>query len=557
MFHGLKYTVSEIMNFECMRKSKVLGGHSGLNRSVKNVTVMDVPDIINWVFPGDLLLTTAYAVYQDESALVRLVSQLADKGIAGLAIKPKRFLQNIPPQMIVEADRYSLPLIELSEDTSFSRSINLILGEVLNTQAIYLAQSERSHQLFMDVILNGGGLKAITSALSQLIKNSVIIVNGSEKILAQSLVNWTQESLESALSMRTGLPKTTIDPLNTGVKFVKTCIAEEPLLHEFRINISARNHRFGCLVFWDNNNTLNNKDFISIEKAMPVAALELLNEKSLLEVERRYQNEFIDDLIHNSYDDEKSLIERARHLGWNLDNDHVAFVVDIDNFRSYTDKVLQDEEKILKSKDKLYKRIHDTLIDDNTILGTKSDSIIILIPQPQSLSPDQIKSRCFCRGEKILSETNGHIHDFTVSIGVGCFHPGVNGLRQSYFEAIEALRIGKLLNKSNSLIFFDDLGVYRLLADVINKNALEQFYGETVKALDMFDKHNNAELMKTLKVFFLCDCNVSEVSKKLFIHYNTAVQRLQRIESITKFCLKSSEDKLNLQIGLKFFDLLS
>lgn len=79
MFNNLEMTVEDIISLECMKDTKIIGGRAGLNRRVKNVTIMEVPDVSDWLYPGDLLLTTAYPIRHNEPALVNLVSQLSDK----------------------------------------------------------------------------------------------------------------------------------------------------------------------------------------------------------------------------------------------------------------------------------------------------------------------------------------------------------------------------------------------------------------------------------------------------------------------------------------------
>lgn len=459
--------------------------------------------------------------------------------------------------MIDAADEYGFPLLELPQETYFSHIIHSILGEILNTQATYLNQSEQAHQFFVEIILKGGGFEAIAEALSQLIGNSVAILDEKKAILAQGVLKDSPDNLEILLAKRAGQAKMTIDPLGSGVTYVKTCLSGEDPFYEYRTSINVYNNTFGYLVFWDNNRTIKPRDFISIERAVIVAALRLLNEKSLREVERRYRNEFIDDLIYSSRIDETSLKERAKHLGWKLDNNYVAFVVDIDNFLSYADKVKGDEVTIQKTKDQLFRIIQDNITEKDVIIGTKSDTIIMLVPQVQNLSNQQIKTRCISKGKKIISGTNKIIRHFTVSIGVGRLHQGITGLRKSYFEALEALKIRNKLSETNSVILYDNLGIYRLLGETINTNELEQFYNETVERLVSFDRQNNAELIKTLEVFFECDSNINQASKQLFVHYNTVVQRLQRIESISNLSMKSPEDKLSLQVGLKIRNLLS
>src|SRR5688572_20221083 len=69
-------TVSEVLAAPCLAQARVLAGASGLDRIVTKMNVMEVPDILPWVKPHELLLTTGYPLRDDPAALVRLVSEL-------------------------------------------------------------------------------------------------------------------------------------------------------------------------------------------------------------------------------------------------------------------------------------------------------------------------------------------------------------------------------------------------------------------------------------------------------------------------------------------------
>src|SRR3989337_1604198 len=97
-------TLSRALALPPLQHARVLAGAAGLDRRVRHVNVMEVPDILPWVQPDELLLTTAYPLRDDRAALASLVPHLADKGLAGIAVKPDRYLEGIPPTMIASAE---------------------------------------------------------------------------------------------------------------------------------------------------------------------------------------------------------------------------------------------------------------------------------------------------------------------------------------------------------------------------------------------------------------------------------------------------------------------
>src|ERR687886_2746169 len=90
----------EALGLPVLRRARVLAGAAGLGRPVRYVNVMEVPDILYWVKPDELLLTTAYPLRDDRAALAELVPRLAQRGLAGLAIKPARYIDAVPEGML-------------------------------------------------------------------------------------------------------------------------------------------------------------------------------------------------------------------------------------------------------------------------------------------------------------------------------------------------------------------------------------------------------------------------------------------------------------------------
>ena len=143
---GQGLSLAAVLELPCLAGAEVLAGRSGLSGVVSRLNVMEVPDILPWVKPQELLLTTGYPLRAVPESLTALVEQLAARGLAGLAVKRGRYLHDLPPAMLEEADRLGLPVIGLPEAVSFDDVINQVLTEVLNRQAAVLARSEEAHR---------------------------------------------------------------------------------------------------------------------------------------------------------------------------------------------------------------------------------------------------------------------------------------------------------------------------------------------------------------------------------------------------------------------------
>jgi purine catabolism regulator len=102
----MQLTLREALTLaEPLRKARVVAGERGLDNVVGSVNVMEVPDIIDWVHPGELLVSTFYPLRDDKAAVESLIPQLAEKGLAGLAVTPESYIDELPKSMVSDANR--------------------------------------------------------------------------------------------------------------------------------------------------------------------------------------------------------------------------------------------------------------------------------------------------------------------------------------------------------------------------------------------------------------------------------------------------------------------
>ena len=75
-------------------------------------------------------------------------------------------------------------------------------------------------------------------------------------------------------------------------------------------------------------------------------------------------------------------------------------------------------------------------------------------------------------------------------------------------------------------------------------------FRDLVEPLVRYDRERGSDLVRTLRVYFACGANASEAADKLFLHRNSMIYRLARIEKLTGADLKNPRVGLILQLGL-------
>ena len=139
-------------------------------------------------------------------------------------------------------------------------------------------------------------------------------------------------------------------------------------------------------------------------------------------------------------------------------------------------------------------------------------------------------------------------------IGIGTVSDHLRELADSYKEAQTAIDVGKVFDTEKSIIDYENLGIGRLIYQ-LPTTLCEIFLSEVFKknSIDSLDQ----ETLFTINKFFENNLNVSETSRKLFVHRNTLVYRLEKIKKLTGLDLREFDDAIVFKVALMVKKYLS
>ena len=139
-------------------------------------------------------------------------------------------------------------------------------------------------------------------------------------------------------------------------------------------------------------------------------------------------------------------------------------------------------------------------------------------------------------------------------IGIGTVAEHLRELADAYKEAQTAIDVGKVFDTEKSIINYENLGIGRLIYQ-LPTTLCEIFLGEVFKknSIDALDQ----ETLFTINKFFENNLNVSETSRKLFVHRNTLVYRLEKIKKLTGLDLRQFDHAIVFKVALMVRKYLS
>ncbi len=521
-------SVGEVLGVSTLAGARLIAGKGGLNRIVQRLNVMEVPDILAWVKPHELLLTTGYPLRNTPQSLGRLVADLDERGLAALGIKLGRYVDELPDEMIEQADRLDFPLILLPNDVGFDDILNQVLTDILNRQAAILARAEEAHRALVQVVLAGGGLREVAAEVANLLDVAVAILDGAGHVLATAGPPDDVAVLcEAAVRESTtpGVPWAVASG-SSGVAWPGGDGADGGFA---AVPVVAGGHHHGRLVAYGPTGTLRDSDVGILERAATVAALVITKQEAVTAVESKYRADFLRDVLIGRGG--PRVTERARAFGWDLERPVTVVVAEMDpdgEERSAQDRLLSAWVSAVRRH------------DPRGAVAGFSHEVVAIVGAGVDVT----------RLTRDAQTAFGDSAPATFSTGMSRVAHGVDLLPDAYGQALKAARVGRQLHGPGAIAHFDQLGVYRLLSLVNDTAELHAFVAETLGPLASDDDAENVDLRRTLQVLLETNLNVAETARRLHFHYNTLRYRIGKLERMLGRFTEDAHLRLNLTLAL-------
>lgn len=546
----MEFRVEDVLKLPSLKKAIVLSGAGYLHKVVKGSTIMEAPDITDWLIGGELILTSLYPIrFFNEEEQKQFIAKLAEKEVSALVIKNHRFVKEIPQSIIDEGEKCKLPIIQIPKEVPYVDILYPVMEEILNIQVKKLQYYKEIHDQFTALSLADESLEKIIETLENLIGNPVALFDRNFSCIASTLPYLTSFEIVEKNYYYDETEKMKFPHYRQIVKYLEQ---KEKIGHQIVVPIETINHIKTYLLIGEMNKPLEELDFIAVENAATSLSLELVKRFAVAEVDKRFKNDLLEQLIAGKLPS-NILYQDANLIGWDIEGAFavVLFKISKNNERIYSKQVKRgisngNEETLLHEA--IYQHV------PNALIGSKGGLKIVLwkadIKDAEWLI--KIKDRVCTILDLVKKQDN----EIAIQVGIGTLSEHINNISDSYIKAQDALEFGEVLNGKESITSYSELGVFRMLGQFTNSEELKSFIPPSLQKLLNYQQANKADLLTTLKVFLQCNQNATKTSQLLFIHHKTVVYRIERIKEITGMDFEDAEEMLLVQIGLKIMELL-
>ena len=279
---------------------------------------------------------------------------------------------------------------------------------------------------------------------------------------------------------------------------------------------------------------------------------------------------FFDDLMYGTYDSEDALRQRANFIGCDLSKTHTVTMIEIMHMdeesgeeserlsdtgsKSQAQSAPQTEEDRLALHKRITGQVRRRIQDSypGSVLYERENLLTCIICLSKDPTGSRLKTTLRDLARQMRTE-----HGVRMSIGVGNPCQQISDYRRGFAEATEALQMGQNLNRDGGVTHFNDLGVYRYLYKIARMDDLRDMYQDQVAHIANYDRRKGTDLLDTLETYLECAGNLTKTSNRLFVHRNTLIQRLERLQSLCEIDLQERSNWLTLQVAIKVYKLRS
>lgn len=278
-----------------------------------------------------------------------------------------------------------------------------------------------------------------------------------------------------------------------------------------------------------------------------------------------HKDRFIYDLLHRMFQDESAILREAKLLGLNLSLPRAVILIDAaDYILARSDTPSSNTASVdtrQRAQSMINSIVHFFALPNDMICAYIGDGEIVVLKATDTRSlqdwaeqadasetPSWTNLNALKRAGAALLSHLQHDTGTTIRIGLGRYHPGLQGPARSYRDARAALALGRRFDGQNQVHCLDQLGIAAFVG-VSDEQTKIELSTHLLSPLS-----HNPELIDTLNVFFAQNCCPSATSRQLSIHRNTLSHRLDKITALTGLDPRNFDEAVQIRLALLLHD---
>jgi PucR family transcriptional regulator, purine catabolism regulatory protein len=522
------FTVADALTVPAMKHASLVAGETGLQNVVRWVHILDIPDVVPWVSPGDLVLTSCYQFSVRAETVNGLVPRLADKRVAGMVLGLGAYLDDVPRQLIVDANRRGFPLVKISARIRFEDVTHQLISKLLYNPQQILQRADQAAAEMSVAVGSTTEIQSLCDAIAGILHKDVILaVPSSAPVRSQGVSEAALRELEAHFG-RGATHQHAPGPSRVAGRrlMLRPLVAGERVIGQIGVISDTE---------------LTPLDLLNVSHLAGLISVKLAVQRERNRAIQSSRTEFLRQALMSSPSETVDLQARANLLGL---REGEAYVV----VAAHPSAGVDSAQRGL---------LRDALVDVAATLTAGSGPPFMLETEGATLMLVPLRG---------LPEGSGSVRDalqralrgatLPVTIGISEEGRGLADAPSRLGQATRAADLAGKLHGQGSVRSFAEMRAYDLLDQVAATNPEVEFtIVPGLRELFDADEERGLDLVDTVRTYLRCGGNLERTAARLFLHRNSVRYRIERARGYLGTSLSDPGQWLQLEMALAIHSL--
>ncbi|NBJ68128.1 MULTISPECIES: PucR family transcriptional regulator [Clostridia] len=519
-----------------LAKGNVVAGEKGITRNIASIEVMEVPEVMDWVTSGVLVITTFYSIKSLPDKQIEIVQALIHQKAAGIVIKLGRFITSIPIEIIHLANQHNFPIITIPKDVTYISVLTPLY------EKLYLEKQQKTVELQYPLYefeqSNFSSLPEALNKMAEMVNSPIYIEDLDGRLLySAALVHgdgWRRSISLFSKPYYTNYVKEISRWENDVLTKKYTEFYKPGLRRKILLPLVWKNSLFAILHI----------SYIDKELFQDVSPNHLNN------VANRVSQLFISDQLYlqkNRQDDLDAIEQFLLHLD-DINTTKTAIIVnfygDWLKLTNYPKQQVMDYSSLIRKE--LYGLANQLTTCETFIFERYNKFYLFLYCKEETYG--QIVTHWHEIIEQFNREDNWNFTRVAISPSIKT----PTNFEEYVHTVSKTMEVGLKIKPEHTVYTHDKLGIYEILLQLTSDPFARRYTQNVLYPLLQEDD----VLVETLQMYLKENGNISKASEKLFIHRRTLNYRIQKIEQLLNMDLNDANHRFILKFCLMIKDLL-
>lgn len=493
--------IRDVLKRPLFAEASVLAGSNGMDREVNWVHIVEIARFGHLLHGNEIILTTGLGWVHDEEKSLSFLQQLLDYNASALFIELVVHGDTLPKKMLELAEQYDFPIVSFKEEVRFidmTKDVHeLLIG---HHEDVWWRLEKLHNQLNKELLSNGSAGDFLRILHKETEKQIALKYEGQYRFFpsppTKKQYQWMEE-LE---------------------------VPENNQYVEYPIYLFG--NEIASLYYIEEKESIKQFDEMALKRSGDILGQYFWKHHQQKEANQMKRNEWIFEAINENFTHEETVNKIQQESPGILTNEVIISVNPIQ-------KSLLRQDEVNGSETAYIMYLRPILLEYGFELLTVQDNtryhyILLLINQ----HTNNIRKRLEEAVHKVKKMNHDPlIHNELKWMSFGRIVSNYEEIGNSYNAALTTLNYQQNIEKLEHP-FYDNLGIYRIVEQVSNKEALKEIMLDYLEPILQYDKDRGSDLLKTLQTYVANLGAKKESADQLHIVRQTLYHRLNRIESL-------------------------